>query len=153
MTPGHDPLVQPRLVRLAADSVRSSAALPADGPCQGNGPAIPVEEALTRKQRIQGLMNRDQLKARTGMWFVFEDDAKRSFWMRNTRIPLDIVYVDHKGKIVRIFKNTRPYSERGLPSGAPARYVLEVNGGEASQLGLAEGGYVQTCGTPGPNNG
>jgi hypothetical protein len=120
---------------------------------KATGTAIPVEEALTRKQRIQGLMNRDQLKARTGMWFVFEDDAKRSFWMRNTRIPLDIVYVDHKGKIVRIFKNTRPYSERGLPSGAPARYVLEVNGGEASQLGLAEGGYVQTCGTPGPNNG
>jgi uncharacterized membrane protein (UPF0127 family) len=120
---------------------------------KATGTAIPVEEALTRKQRIQGLMNRDQLKARTGMWFVFEDDAKRSFWMRNTRIPLDIVYVDHKGKIVRIFKNTRPYSERGLPSGAPARYVLEVNAGEASQLGLAEGGYVQTCGTPGPNNG
>ena len=120
---------------------------------KGTGTTIPVEEALTRKQRIQGLMNRDQLKARTGMWFVFEDDAKRSFWMRNTRIPLDIVYVDHKGKIVRIFRNTRPYSERGLPSGAPARYVLEVNGGEASQLGLAEGGYIETCGTPGPNNG
>ena len=118
---------------------------------KATGAAIPVEEALTRKQRIQGLMNRDQLKARTGMWFVFEDDAKRSFWMRNTRIPLDIVYVDHKGKIVRIFKNTRPYSERGLPSGAPARYVLEVNGGEASQLGLVEGGYVQTCGTQGPS--
>lgn len=120
---------------------------------KATGAAIPVEEALTRKKRIQGLMNRDQLKARTGMWFVFDDDEKRSFWMRNTRIPLDIVYVDHKGKIVRIFKNTRPYSERGLPSGAPARYVLEVNGGEASQLGLVEGGYVQTCGTPGPNNG
>ena len=119
---------------------------------KATGTAIPVEEALTREQRIQGLMNRDKLTARTGMWFVFDDDSERSFWMRNTRIPLDIVYVDRTGKIVRIIKNATPYSERGLPSGAPARFVLEVNGGEAAVLGLAEGGFVHTCGTPGPIN-
>ena len=117
---------------------------------KANGRAIPVEEALTRKQRIQGLMNRDQLATGTGMWFVFDDDKERSFWMRNTRIPLDIVYVNSKGKIVRIIRRTVPFSERSLPSGAPARYVLEVNGGEAAKLGLVQGGYVQTCGTPGP---
>ena len=115
-----------------------------------NGRSIPVEEALTPKQRVQGLMYRDQLAIGTGMWFVFEDDKERSFWMRNTRIPLDIIYVASTGKIVRIIQRTVPYSERGLPSGAPARYVLEVNGGEAAKLGLVTGGFVHTCGTPGP---
>ena len=117
---------------------------------KANGRSIPVEEALTRSQRIQGLMNRDHLAVGTGMWFVFDGDKERSFWMRNTRISLDIVYVNGKGRIVRIIRRTVPYSERGLPSGAPARYVLEVNGGEAAKLGLVEGGYIQTCGTPGP---
>ena len=117
---------------------------------KANGRSIPVEEALTRKQRIQGLMNRDYLAVGTGMWFVFGDDKERSFWMRNTRISLDIVYVNSKGRIVRIVRRTVPYSERGLPSLEPARYVLEVNGGEAAKLGLVQGGFVQTCGTPGP---
>ncbi len=117
---------------------------------KANGRSIPVEEALTRKQRVQGLMHRDHLKSGTCMWFVFDDDRVRSFWMRNTRISLDIVYVDRTGRIVRIVPRTQPYSERGLPSGEPARYVLEVNGGEAVKLGLFKGGFVQTCGTPGP---
>ena len=95
-------------------------------------------------------MYRSELKRGTGMWFVFAQDKPRSFWMRNTQIPLDIVYINGAGEIVRVVKNTTPYSERGLPSGAPARYVLEVNAGEAKPLGLIKGGRVTTCGTPGP---
>ena len=117
---------------------------------QGTGATVRVEEALTPKQRTRGLMYRSELKRGTGMWFVFEQDKPRSFWMRNTQIPLDIVYINAAGEIVRVVKNATPYSERGLPSGAPARYVLEVNAGEAEPLGLVKGGRVTTCGTPGP---
>ncbi len=111
---------------------------------------IPVEEALTRSQRVQGLMNRKILKRGTGMWFVFEGEKPRSFWMRNTLISLDLVFVNAAGKVVRLISRAAPLSDRALPSGLPAKYVLEVNGGEAAQLGIKEGGTLSVCGTPGP---
>ena len=64
---------------------------------QGTGATVRVEEALTPKQRTRGLMYRSELKRGTGMWFVFEQDKPRSFWMRNTQIPLDIVYINGYG--------------------------------------------------------
>ena len=117
---------------------------------QASGKAVPVEEALTRSERIRGLMNRKSLKRGTGMWFVFESEKPRSFWMRNTLISLDLVFVNAAGKVVRLIQNAAPMSQRALPSVAPAKYVLEVNAGEAAELGIKEGGRLSVCGTPGP---
>ena len=117
---------------------------------QASGKAVPVEEALTRSERIRGLMNRKSLKRGTGMWFVFESEKPRSFWMRNTLISLDLVFVNEGGTVVRLITNAAPMSERALPSVKPAKYVLEVNAGEAAELGIKEGGRLSVCGTPGP---
>ena len=64
-----------------------------------------------------------------GMLFIFDDMSPRSFWMRNTRISLDIIFVDDKYKVVSIQKNAVPMSEESLPSEGPAKYVVEVNAG------------------------
>ena len=95
-------------------------------------------------------MNRKDLARGTGMWFVFDGEKPRSFWMRNTLISLDLVFVSAAGKVVRLIRRASPLSDRALPSGAPAKYVLEVNGGEADRLGIKEGGTLSVCGTPGP---
>ncbi len=84
------------------------------------------------------------------MWFVFEDEAPRSFWMRNTPLSLDLVFVSAKGRVVRVIEHAQPMSERALKSGSPAQYVLEVNAGEAKRMGIRTGGLLTVCGTPGP---
>lgn len=111
---------------------------------------VPVEEALTPEQRVRGLMHRKTLKRNTGMWFVFDSSKPRSFWMRNTSISLDLVFVDDQGDVVRVIERATPLSERALRSVRPARYVLEVNAGEAEKLGIKVGGKLSVCGTPGP---
>jgi hypothetical protein len=117
---------------------------------KASGKAIAVEEALTRTERVRGLMNRKTLKRGTGMWFVFDNEKPRSFWMRNTLISLDLVFVNAAGVVVRLIRNAVPMSGRALPSEEPAKYVLEVNAGEATKLGIKEGGTLAVCGTPGP---
>ena len=111
---------------------------------------VPVEEALTPEQRVRGLMHRKSLKPNTGMWFVFDSSKPRSFWMRNTTISLDLVFVDDQGVVVRVIERAMPLSERALRSLVPARYVLEVNAGEAAALGIKRGGQLRVCGTEGP---
>jgi hypothetical protein len=95
-------------------------------------------------------MHRKHLKPGTGMWFVFTEEAPRSFWMRNTPLSLDLVFVNAKGRVVRVIARAQPLSERALKSGSPAQYVLEVNAGEARAMGIREGGTLSVCGTPGP---
>ncbi|CAN5413349.1 hypothetical protein BH11ARM2_BH11ARM2_15100 [soil metagenome] len=80
----------------------------------------------------------DEVKADEGMLFVFPAEKPQSFWMQNTILPLDIVYIDSKGKIVSIAKG-KPYDESPLPSAGPAQYVLELKQGEAAKLGVKPG--------------
>ena len=89
-----------------------------------------------------GLMYRDALPDGSGMLFVFPEAAVQSFWMRNTKIPLDIVYVAADGRIARIARRTTPFSERPLPSGEPVRFVLEVPGGFTEQHRVDEGDRI-----------
>ena len=76
-----------------------------------------------------GLMYRTKLDSNHGMLFIFPDEDFRSFYMKNTRIPLDIIYIDEALKMVSFQKNAEPFNEASLPSNVPAKYVLEINGG------------------------
>lgn len=90
-------------------------------------------------ERNQGLMDVRTMPQETGMLFIFDEEAPRSFWMANTPLPLDIMYVSSDSVIVRIYQNTTPFSETSLPSEAPAQFVVETNGGYALTYGITEG--------------
>ena len=100
---------------------------------------LTIETAATPEQQQHGLMFRRALESDAGMLFLYETDRLRSFWMRNTLIPLDILFVKRDGVIARIAANTTPLSEERLPSGQPVRAVLEIAGGRSAQLGVAVG--------------
>jgi uncharacterized membrane protein (UPF0127 family) len=105
-----------------------------------------VEIADDDNERARGLMYRDELGANDGMLFIWGQPAPRSFWMLNTRIPLDIVYIGPELEIVGWSQDTQPCRTRrcpGYPSGAPAQYVLEVNAGEMARLGVEIGDPVR----------
>jgi uncharacterized membrane protein (UPF0127 family) len=76
------------------------------------------------------------------MLFIFPDEDFRSFYMKNTKIPLDIIYIDEAKSIVSIQKNAKPFNETSLPSDVPAKYVLEVNGGLSDEWQLEVGDRI-----------
>jgi len=102
-----------------------------------------VEIAKTGDQRAQGLMFRRQLAADAGMLFLFGGSEVRAMWMKNTYIPLDMLFIDEEGKIVRIEERTVPFSERAIVSGSPVSAVLELNAGTASRLKIRPGDRVR----------
>jgi uncharacterized membrane protein (UPF0127 family) len=87
----------------------------------------------------RGLMFRDRLPPDHGMLFLFADEREVSFWMKNTLIPLDLIFADASGRIVRIAERAVPLSTELIPSQAPVRAVLEVNGGTAERLHINVG--------------
>ena len=103
---------------------------------------IDVEVAENDDERMQGLMYRRSMDDGKGMLFIFQNEEPQSFWMKNTVIPLDIIYVNSKKEIVKIFKSTTPFSETSLPSGKPATYVVEVAGGFSDKYGIKEGDMI-----------
>ncbi|MDX5319867.1 MAG: DUF192 domain-containing protein [Bacteroidota bacterium] len=98
-----------------------------------------IEIADDESEITTGLMFRKKMEADRGMLFIFPDVNMRSFWMRNTIIPLDIIFISEDKTIVTIQKNTTPFSEKSIPSSAPAKYVLEVNAGTSDYFGWKEG--------------
>jgi len=98
-----------------------------------------IEIAKTEYEVQTGLMNRNSIKNNQAMLFVFPDVRERSFYMKNTRFPLDIIYIDHNKRIVSFQENAQPLDETGLPSNTPAQFVLEVNAGLAEELLLEVG--------------
>ncbi|MTI89322.1 MAG: DUF192 domain-containing protein [Balneolaceae bacterium] len=100
-----------------------------------------IEVAIADEQieRNEGLMNIINLPEHAGMLFTFPDETERSFWMSNTPLSLDIIYVNSDSTIVRIHHSTTPYSENQLPSDAPAQYVVETNGGYCIARDIKEG--------------
>ncbi len=101
-----------------------------------------VEMALTPEQQEQGLMYRRTLAANAGMLFVFPETRPQTFWMKNTLIPLDMLFIAADGKIVDIHERAVPLSLANIVSDAPARDVLEVNGGTVARLGIKPGDVV-----------
>jgi uncharacterized membrane protein (UPF0127 family) len=101
-----------------------------------------VELAVNDAERAQGLMYRKELPEGRGMLFDFQREQEVAFWMKNTLIPLDMIFIRADGRILRIAENTTPLSEQTIPSGGPVRGVLEVIGGTARRLGIAPGDRV-----------
>jgi len=100
---------------------------------------LDIEIADNEYETQTGLMYRTELKTNYGMLFIFPDTQMRSFYMKNTKIPLDIIYIDDTKTIVSVQKNAKPFDETSLPSEAPAKYVLEINGGLFDEWQLKEG--------------
>lgn len=103
---------------------------------------INIEVADNDSERQQGLMNRAFMSYDRGMLFIFDKEAPQAFWMKNTIIPLDIIYVNSNKEIVSIAENTQPYSEASLPSGKPAIFVVEVNAGFCAQNKIQRGNKI-----------
>jgi len=102
-----------------------------------------VELAVTPAQEEQGLMFREHLNPDAGMLFLFNDTQPRAFWMKNTLIPLDMLFIAADGRIVDIHERAIPLSENIIPSQVPARAVLELNGGTVNRLGIKVGDLVR----------
>lgn len=103
---------------------------------------IDVEFATNDKERAQGLMDRKSMTDTQGMLFIFSKPEEQSFWMKNTYISLDIIYLNGKKEIVSIQKYTTPLSEESLPSFEKAQYVLEVNAGFCDKYHIAYGDKI-----------
>jgi uncharacterized membrane protein (UPF0127 family) len=101
-----------------------------------------VELATNEAERARGLMFRKELPDGQGMLFDFEREEPVSFWMHNTYISLDMIFIRSDGRILSIAANTEPMSDKLVPSGGPVRAVLEVIAGTADKLGIAPGDRV-----------
>lgn len=104
---------------------------------------LKVEWAITEQQQQTGMMFRRSLGDDEGMIFIFGDDAMRTFWMKNTLIPLDMIFIDANGRIVSIHKKAVPNDLSAISSMVPARTVLEVRGGLSDEWGLSIGDLVE----------
>ncbi|MEL6264943.1 MAG: DUF192 domain-containing protein [Pseudomonadota bacterium] len=101
-----------------------------------------VELALTPEEQARGLMFRQSMPADAGMLFVFDTPRQASFWMKNTFIPLDIIFVDGEGRVLNVAANTVPFSEASVLSEGIASAVLEVNAGQARKHGITRGSQL-----------
>lgn len=108
-----------------------------------DGHRYSVEIADDNAERARGLMFRDEMAADHGMLFIHTDEEPLAYWMKNTHIPLDILYFDHAFKLVGEQRNVPPCTAGNAcpsyPSNAPALYVLELNAGQAEKIGLKKG--------------
>jgi uncharacterized membrane protein (UPF0127 family) len=122
------PVPQPRVV------VETSA---------GARHAVDVELARTDRERAKGLMDRTSLPEDGGMLFLFDETSVHSFWMKNTLIPLDMIFIDEDGRIAGIVERAEPRTLTERTVGKPSRYVLEVNGGWSRARGVRAGDRVR----------
>ena len=102
-----------------------------------------VEVADDAGERAEGLMYREAMPKFSGMLFVYETAQPVAFWMRNTLIPLDMLFFDGSGRLERIKVNATPHDETPVPGGNDIRYVLEINGGLAEELGIEPGAVIR----------
>jgi uncharacterized membrane protein (UPF0127 family) len=105
--------------------------------------AFQVEIANNDATRERGLMDRRYMAPDRGMLFEFERDEPVAFWMKNTYIPLDMIFIAPSGVVTHVAANAEPLSERVVPSGGPSIAVLELNGGMAASIGLKVGDKVR----------
>jgi uncharacterized protein len=141
------------VTRLAAALLALAAALPASAEDCAPGVAdlrdadtllrFSVEVADSAEERARGLMHRQSMPKFSGMLFVYETPQPVAFWMRNTLIPLDMLFFDDAGRLKTIKSNAQPLDETPVLGGESIRYVLEINGGLAEQLGLDVGAEIR----------
>ena len=133
---------------LIATSLLLAGCANAKGPwVELGGHQYSIEIADDDAERARGLMFRDAMETDHGMLFIHEREEPQSYWMKNTRIPLDILYFDDKRRLVSQQRDVPPCSLGDqcppYPSDAPARYVLELNAGQAARLKLEEGAELR----------
>jgi uncharacterized membrane protein (UPF0127 family) len=110
---------------------------------RGERPAVTVELARTDAERAKGLMHRRELAPDAGMLFLFDETSEHAFWMKNTLIPLDMIFIGDDGRVTGVVARAVPGDLRARSAGGPSRYVLEVNGGWAEAHGVAPGDRVR----------
>jgi uncharacterized membrane protein (UPF0127 family) len=132
-----------------AAAAETSEPVPVAGPTQplkisssGRVHSFAVEMAQTDEQRSRGLMYRKSLPAGRGMLFDFKQEQPVAFWMKNTYVSLDMIFIRADGTILNIAENTEPLSEKMVPAAGPVRGVLEVVAGTTSKLGIKPGDKV-----------
>ena len=141
---------------LAACGARTPAAQPVENTAQSSLQQIPltvrsgrtshrftVEVAETRRDQAQGLMYRRALEPNRGMLFIYNPPQQVAFWMKNTLIPLDMIFIRADGEIVKIQPDTVPLSLEPVSSGEPILAVLEIPGGRSAELGIKAGDRVE----------
>lgn len=104
---------------------------------------IKLEVADDAAERELGLMYRQELPKRTGMLFVFPDEKPRSFWMKNTYLSLDLLFVNSAGKVLDIIENAVPLSEKNLTGKGAVKYVIELPAGSSAEEGIKPGAQVE----------
>lgn len=102
-----------------------------------------VELALTPEERAQGLMHREALPKNASMLFIYERSGTLSFWMRNTRIPLDMLFIEPSGRVAHVHQNAIPFDETPISGGSGNLAVLEINGGLSELYGIDTGSVIQ----------
>jgi len=107
-----------------------------------------VELAVTPEEQTRGLMFRKTMDDHAGMFFIFDREEVRHFWMRNTLIPLDMIFIGNNFLIVDIHKSAKPLDETMISSRKPARYVLEINTGKTEKCRIKMGTKVKLLKTP-----
>jgi len=103
-----------------------------------------VEIARNDSERARGLMYRTSLGADRGMIFVYDSPRPVAFWMKNTLIPLDMLFIAADGRVLHVAENATPLSEVPIPSGGPVQFVLEVAGGTAHSRGITAGAMMRS---------
>lgn len=103
---------------------------------------IRVEIAETDETRVRGLMGRRSLPPRSGMLFIMDEADTTGFWMKNTPMPLDIMFVGPDSQIINIAKRTTPYSEHIIRPDAPKKYVVEVRAGFTDRVGITDSARI-----------
>jgi len=135
------------LIACTASPVAGSHAAPAARvvveTAAGGSHAVQVELARTPAEQEQGLMFREALAEDAGMLFVFPGSERHTFWMKNTLIPLDMIFVDEGGRVVGLVERAEPRTLTAREVEAPSRYVLEVNGGWAARHGVRPGDRIR----------
>ena len=104
---------------------------------------IDVEAAITIDEQLQGMMYRSHIDENKGMLFIYPEESRQAFWMANTLIPLDIAFIEAKGKIDTIYRFAKPLDSTSLPSRKKIQFVVETNGGFSDRHGIKEGDLIE----------
>ncbi len=131
------------IVVFAAGPALSCSADRVDLRWDGGKASFSVEVADDPEERAKGLMFRDKMALSAGMLFVYDSPSRASFWMKNTLIPLDMVFADPTGRVTRVHANAVPGDLTSIDGGEGVQYILEINGGLARRLGIAEGAELR----------
>jgi uncharacterized membrane protein (UPF0127 family) len=115
---------------------------------EGNLARFSVEIAADAAARAQGLMFRETMPRSSGMLFVYDRPQRPSFWMKNTLIPLDMIFADQTGRVTRVHSGAVPGDLTPIDGGPDVRFVVEINGGLAARLGIAPGSALRHPAVP-----